>query len=271
MSPLITLRMVSAFFAFLLVLSSPAFAESGSVIARIMDRGSLILGTSGNMPSMSEVDADGKVSGFDIDLARIMASLMGVKLEIQVIPFADLLPKLEAGKVDLVISNLTITPRRNLRVAFVGPYLESGKCIVTRDNALANAQESTNLNVKETRLAVLGGSTSADFARELFPEATLLEVDDYARAATLVRNDEASGLLTDYPVCLAILKANPDAGFVSVFSLLTYEPIGIALPADDALFINWTENFLERMAGTSGFEELGKRWFDTVELTRRKK
>ena len=126
------------------------------------------------------------------------------------------------------------------------------------------------MNTRETRLAVLDGSTSVDFAHELFPEATLIKVDDYGRAAELVKNNEASGLLTDYPVCLAVLKANPDAGFVSVLSLLTYEPIGIALPAHDSLFINWTENFLDRMAGTNGLEELGQRWFGKVKLTRSK-
>ena len=173
------------------------------------------------------------------------------------------------GKVDVVISNLTITPQRNLRVAFVGPYLKSGKCIVTRDEALAKADGKTDLNTSGTRLVVLDGSTSADFARELLPEATLIKVNDYERGAELVKNDEAGGLLTDFPICTAVLKANPDAGFVSVFSLLTYEPIGIALPAEDPLFINWTQNFLDRMEGTNGLQQLGKRWFGQARLVRK--
>jgi polar amino acid transport system substrate-binding protein len=197
-----------------------------------------------------------------------MASMMGVKLEKRVMPFGELLSALEAGDVDMVISNMTITPQRNLRVAFVGPYLKSGKCIVTRDEALAKADGETDLNTSEMRLAVLEGSTSADFARELFPEATMIKVSDYERGAELVKNDEASGLLTDFPICTAVLKAHPDAGFVSVFSLLTYEPIGIALPAGDPLFINWTQNFLDRMNGTNGLKQLAARWFGKAKLAR---
>ena len=75
-------------------------------------------------------------------------------------------------------------------------------------------------------------------------------------------------MLTDYPICLATLKSHPDAGFVSVFSLLTYEPIGIALPAGDAQFINWTENFLDRMDKTNGLKEFGHRWFGEFKLAR---
>lgn len=257
-------------FVFVLCLSSlflGAAQAADSALDRILARGTLVLGTSGNMPSMSQQGEDGEVSGFDIDLARIMAQMLDVKLDIRVLPFQHLLDELKAGNVDLVMSNMTITPKRNTSVAFVGPYMVSGKCVVTKDSALANADQSTDLNTPETRIAVLAGSTSEAFARELFPQATLVPVDAYPQAVQSVLQDKVSGLLTDYPICLATLKANRDAGLASVFSLLTYEPIGIALPPGDAQFINWTENFLQRMRGTHGLEELGKRWFGKAKLT----
>lgn len=247
---------------------SVVLAGSDSTLARIQERGQLILGTSGNMPTMSEVDASGKLTGFDIDMARLMAESMGVGLETRMMPFTELLPALESGQVDVVISNMTITSKRNLRVAFVGPYLTSGKCFVTKDETLADAQKSSNLNTPQTRLAVLGGSTSEDFVRELFSEATIMTVDNFDEAVELVKNDQAAGLLTDYPICLATLKAHPDAGFRSLFSLLTYEPIGIALPANDAQFINWTQNFLHRLDGTDTLKGMARHWFGTVKLSR---
>jgi polar amino acid transport system substrate-binding protein len=75
-------------------------------------------------------------------------------------------------------------------------------------------------------------------------------------------------MLSDYPVCLATLKENPDAGLVSVFSRLTYEPIGIALPPGDARFINFAENLLERLDQTGALEELARRWFGEKGLRR---
>jgi len=65
---------------------------------------------------------------------------------------------------------------------------------------------------------------------------------------------------------MATLKENPDAGFVTLFSLLTYEPIGIALPANDAQFINWTQNFLNRLDATDTLDGLSKSWFGTLTL-----
>jgi ABC-type amino acid transport substrate-binding protein len=246
----------------ILTIALLSFAQTGgaSGLSRILDRGTLIVGTSANMPPMSFVGPDGNATGFDVDLARFIAQAMNVKLEKRVLPFVELLPALEQGEVDMIISNMTITPERNLRVAFAGPYLVSGKCVVTKDKVLARGS-GTDLNTSEIKVAVLAGSTSESFVRELLPQATVVTVDDYDDAVAQVRQDEASGLLTDYPICKALLKANPDAGFISLFSLLTYEPIGIALPPNDAHFLNFTENLLERLEKTEVIDQLGKLWF----------
>jgi polar amino acid transport system substrate-binding protein len=235
-----------------------------STLSRISQRGELVLGTSGNMPPMTEALADGKVVGFDVDLARLMATGMNVKLRVEVMPFDQLLPALERGDVDVVISNMTMTPERNLRAAFVGPYMTSGKCVITRRQDLAKAEEAADINVPETRLAALAGSTSADFVKTLLPKATLTLVQSNEEGVGLITGNKVDGMLADYPICLSILQRNPDAGFVSLFTLLDYEPIGIALPAGDAQFINWTGNFLQRVQGVGLFEELSKRWFGKV-------
>jgi polar amino acid transport system substrate-binding protein len=236
-------------------------ASAGQALSRIQEKGELVLGTSGNMPSMSQKLADGTVVGFDVDLARLMASGMGVKLKIKTMPFSELLTALQTGEVDVVISNMTMNPERNMTVAFVGPYMSSGKCVLTREEQLASASKAENLNVPETRLAALSGSTSAEFVKLLLPEATLTLVDDFEGGVRMINDGKVGGLLTDYPICLAMQKKYPDAGFVSMISLLSYEPIGIAIPADDSLYLNWTENFLLRVDGTGFLEELAVRWF----------
>ena len=252
---------------FAAAMTNMQLASAGdSILSAIEKRGELVLGTSANMPSMSET-RDGKVVGFDIDLARLMASGMGVKLDIKTMAFSELLPALERGDVDVVISNVTINPERNMKVAFVGPYMTSGKCIVTREDALARAEAAEDLNTSSTRLAALSGSTSAAFIKALLPKAKVKLVDDYESAVKMVSKDKVGGLLTDYPICLSILKQHPDAGFVSLFSLLTYEPVGIALRGNDALFINWTENFLMRVEGMGLLGELSMRWFGKLSLS----
>jgi ABC-type amino acid transport substrate-binding protein len=86
----------------LIVLSifAAAVAQAGdSVVPRILERGTLIVGTSGNMPTMSFIDDQGRPAGFDMDLARIMADVMETGLEIRVMPFTELLPALRRGEM----------------------------------------------------------------------------------------------------------------------------------------------------------------------------
>ena len=243
------------------LVSSPLVQAEASTLAGIQKSGQLVLGTSANMPPMTGKDENGKVVGFDIHLARFMADGMGVELKIKTMPFNKLLSALEKGEVDVVISNMTMNPKRNMRVAFVGPYMTSGKCVLTKKEGLAKAKAAENLNSPDVRLAALKGSTSADFVKALLPDATVTLVDEYDEAVSLINEDKIGGLMTDYPICLSMIQSHPDAGFVTLFSLLSYEPIGIALPAGDSLYINWTENFLGRLAGMKAMEQLQARWF----------
>ena len=163
-------------------------SSDGSALARIEQRGELVLGTSGDMEPMSFTHADGKVVGLDVDIGRFMAQAMGVKLTTRTLPFTELLPALQRGEVDVVISNLTITPKRNMSVAFVGPYMTSGKCILTKQESLARAQQAEDLNTPDTRIAVMKGSTSEDFVRTLLPQATVMLTDNREAAVDLVKS-----------------------------------------------------------------------------------
>ena len=235
-------------------------SSDAPVLSRIAERGELVLGTSANMPPMT-YSRGGKVVGLDVDIARFMAEAMDVKLTVKTLPFAGLLPALERGEVDVVISNMTITTRRNMTVAFVGPYMQSGKCVITKKANLARAEQAEDLNTPETHMAVMLGSTSEDFVKTLLPRATVTAAENLETAINMVRKDQVGGLLTDLPICLSTLKNNPDAGFITLVSLLSYEPIGIALPGNDPLFVNWTEHFLARLENTGILDEIGMRWF----------
>jgi polar amino acid transport system substrate-binding protein len=259
-----SLRRYALLFSLLIlaVHSTAAVAADGTpVMTRIQKSGELVLGTSANMNPMTFKQSDGTLAGLDIDLARLMANAMEVKLVTKVMPFKDLIPALRSGEVDVVLSNMTINPARNMNVAFIGPYLTSGKCVVTKEETLAKAEEVKDLNAKDVSFAVLKDSTSEKFVRTLMPNVIVKTVLNSQDGAEMVASDKVNGMLTDLPVCLATIKNNPDAGFVTVVSLLTYEPIGVAVSGDDPLFINWTENFLERVTETAMLDVLAVKWF----------
>ena len=253
---------------FLFIISSNVLAVEGApVISRIQKSGKLVVGTTGNMPLMSEKLITGELVGFDIDMAKAMADTMGVKLELITMPFDHLMPALEQGKVDVVLSNMTMTVDRNMRVAFAGPYFVSGKCLVTKEQEIARVEEPDDLKEADAKIVVVKGTTSENFVKELLPQAKHIPVENVDKGTSMVAKGEANAFLTDFPICLSVMKRYPDSGFQSVVSLLTYEPIGIALPANDPLLMNLAENFIDRAENVGLLQGLGFKWFGQARLT----
>jgi polar amino acid transport system substrate-binding protein len=238
------------------VLTSPS-----PVLDRIGQRGELVVGTAAGMPPLNMTTKDGKIIGLDADLSRYLADAMEVNLRLEPMAFKDLLPSLEAGKVDMVISGMTMTSYRNRRVAFVGPYLISGKGLLTREATLAAIKDPDAIDLAEIRLTALAGSTSADFVRTVMPRAQFAPAQDYDEAVKMVIEGRVDAMVADQPICLISVARYPDQGLLAVVAPLTYEPIGIALPANDALFVNLVSNFLTSLQDSGTLERLKDQWF----------
>ena len=236
-------------------------AQPVTTLDRIAQSGQLVVGTAGSMPPMNMTTKGGDVIGLEPDMANQMAAAMGVRAVFKTMPFAELLPALEAGKVDMVLSSMTITGKRNMKVAFVGPYFISGKTFLTTEKWATAAKEPEEVNSPSTKLTALRGSTSQEFVEKVFPKATLLLAKDYGESVAMVLQGKADAMIADYPICLLSVIRNPDQNLISVVPPFTYEPIGIAIQKDDPLLTNWLENFLGTMAGSGDLKELQEKWF----------
>jgi polar amino acid transport system substrate-binding protein len=240
--------------------SNTANASASPVIDRILQRGELVVGMAGSMPPLNMTSKEGELIGYEVDLAKAMAAAMGVRAKLEVIPFAELLPALQSGKIDLILSNMTITPGRNLKVAFVGPYFTSGKAFMTKIKTIAMAGEAADIDAKKTKLVALKGSTSQAFVEKYIPDATLVTAKDYDEAVDMVLQDKVHAMVADYPICVVSIFRYPNQGLLSVITTLTYEPIGVGVPAGDPLLVNWVENFMGIAEQTGLLEGLKQKW-----------
>ena len=243
------------------VISASEAGAASPTIDRIKKRGTLIAGTAGSMPPLNMTTTDGKVIGLDADLAKIIASSMGVKLELKTMPFAKLLPALKSGELDMVLSSMTMTPERNLQFAFVGPYFVSGKSFVTKEQKLLQAETPADINTPDTTLVALKGSTSQSFVEELIPKAKLITTEHYDQAVEMLLMDKVDALVADYPFCYVTAYRHRDKGLVTLVKPLTFEPLGIALPPNDPLLVNWLTNVLLTLEGSGVLDKRRTRWF----------
>lgn len=227
----------------------------------ILDSRELRIGLSGNQPPLNMRDRSGQIVGLEVDLVEALAASMELEPRLVVKPFAELLPALERGELDLVISGITITPERNARVAFAGPYFISGKSLLTRSKRIASVESPEALDDPSFTYAALAGSTSEQFVRRMFPRARLVATADYDAATRMVMDDQVDALIADFPICSLSVLRYPEAGLSTLMTPFTVEPLGIALPADDPLFVNLVENYLATLESTGLLTQLKARWF----------
>lgn len=236
--------------------------QAGDSLQRVIDFKTLKVGMSGNQPPLTMIDKNGAPMGFDVDLAMALAVAMQVKLDIQVMPFGDLLDALEKDEVDMVISGLSITPQRTESISFVGPYMMSGKSILTKRSALGNAASTDVFDNENVTLMALENSTSAAFIRNSAPRATLTEVESYNQGVKMLMEDKADALVADMPMCILTVLRFPDAGFTTLEQPLTVEPIGIGISKDDLQFQNLVDNYLDAYEKSGLLNKLRKKWFE---------
>ncbi len=238
-------------------------AHAQKRLNEITKRGVLKVGMTGDQPPFNMEAKDGTLMGYEVDLAKMLAKSMEMKLETVRMPFSELLPAVQSGKVDLVMSGMTITMERNMKVAFIGPYVLSGKSIVTKMESLTRATQAEELNLPELKISSMKGSTSEEFVKTFLPKATSLPVENYDQAVAALLGGTANVMVADYPICQLTALRNPTANLFVLKEPMTIEPIGMALPADDPLLLNFIDNYFTALAMAGILEKMEDYWFES--------
>jgi polar amino acid transport system substrate-binding protein len=257
----IRVAVLAALTAFTLIASSAATAQS-PVLNRVVKSGKMRVGMSGDQPPLNMKSKSGQMIGLEVDLAKGLGYALGVEVELVQKPFGQLLPALKKGQVDMVMSGVDITAERTKNSSFVGPYLLSGKSLVTASRALAGAETVDDINSADVSFVTLKNSTSATFVKKNIPKAKLVTVDDYETAVKMVIEGKASAMIADLPACILAVLRNPDSGLVTLEEPLSVEPMGIAVSAKDKQFYNLIDNYIDAIEATGILSALRQKWFE---------
>lgn len=229
-------------------------------LAAILARGEIRVGISGDLPPLNMKDKEGEIIGLEVDLVASLARAMGVEYRLVETPFPNLIDALVDEDIDLIVSGMTMTAQRNVRVAFVGPYFISGTSMLTKSDELVRQRDPKKLDGPERKYAALAESTSAEFVTEVMPTSTLVTTSNYEDAIAMLVADEIDGLVADFQACMVGAWRNPDAGLMAVRTPYTVEPLGIALPPDAPLLQNLVSNYLRTLEDTGTLARLKARW-----------
>ena len=236
------------------VMLTPAVQAQGTLEA-VKKKGVLVAGSSAAYPPFEFV-ADGKLVGYDIDMADEIARRMGVKLQWEKIDFKGIVAALTSKRVDVLITALTWSPERAERIAFSIPYFDAGIGAITQQASTITKLE----DLEGKKVGVQLGSSGERYVRETLGQKVgqLLTYD----AITLAINDLKNGRVDAVVNPLPVLRYNirNEKGFRST-PIWDTRTVGINTRLEDKDLLAEINKHLGDLKSEGFLDKLEKKWF----------
>lgn len=221
----------------------------------------LRVGTNADFAPFEFQNVNGKeYEGFDMDLIRAVAKEMGYKAEIQNVNFDGLIPAMESGNLDVIISGMTINDERKQKVNFSDPYYKSGLTIIVKKD---NKEINKFADLKGKKVAVQIGTTSAKECRKIEG----IEVKEFNSSADTFLELKAGGVdavVNDRPVNDYYIKKSGVTDVRALDDLLTSEDYGIAMSKKDAEMQKKVNEALKKLHENGEYDKIFAKWFGTT-------
>jgi polar amino acid transport system substrate-binding protein/arginine/ornithine transport system substrate-binding protein len=231
--------------------------------AQAPDWKKLRVGVEGNYPPFSSMGADGKLVGFDIDIALAVCRAMAAECTLVQQEWDGMMPALAARKFDMIVASMTITDERRKAAEFSDPYYDVPSRWVARAGAFKDA---TPAALKGKRIVVLRNSPRAKYVAEQYKASEVLlvnkESDVYLELAA-GRGDIALG--SSVVSGEAFLKKPEGKGYAQVGPVVRIAGgggVGIAFRRNDTALRDKVNAALKAIRADGTYKKLADRYFD---------
>ncbi len=264
-------NIITKLVATFLVISFTSFSYAASIereiiksstIENIKKRGVIKVGMDIFQPWAMK-DKNGKLIGFEIDVATRLASDMGVKVEFIPTAWSGIIPALMTKKFDVIIGGMGITPKRALQVNFTRPYEYSGMSIVASKSLAKGFDSLDDFNKPEVEIAVKLGTTAAAAAKKYLPKAKLRMFDTEPAAYQELRNGKVHAVVGSAPKPAYEAVDYSDTLFLPFEGTFTKEPIAFALRKGDPDTLAFFNSWITIVELEGWLEQRHNYWFGT--------
>ncbi|HDP24863.1 MAG TPA: transporter substrate-binding domain-containing protein [Deltaproteobacteria bacterium] len=208
-------------------------------------------------------DKEGKLIGFEIDVAQRLARDMGVDVEFIPTKWSGIIPALLTGKFDIIIGGMGIRSERNIKVNFSIPYDYTGMSIVAHTKLASGFDSLDDFNRTDVTIAARIGTTAASSVQRLLPRAQLKLFDDESQAVQELLNGRVHALVASAPLPAFQALKYPDRLFLPLKENFTREPIGFAVTKGDVDFLNFLNSWIIVVEAEGWLQERKHYWFET--------
>ena len=217
----------------------------------------LVIGMELAYPPFEMTDEHNRPAGIGVDLGRALAAYLHKEFVPQNTTFVGLIPALKTGKIDLIISSMTVTDDRRKSIDFSEPYMHTGICALL--SAKSDAQTVADLNQPGRNVVVKEGTTGFTFARESLPLAHLLQISEESACKLEVIQGKADAFIYDQMSVYQIHQQNPTTTR-AILKPIRQEAWAIGIRKGNDALREQVNAFLSDFKAKHGLEALGDKY-----------
>jgi polar amino acid transport system substrate-binding protein len=261
-----TMKKIKVLIACLLALCVvlPGIA-SADTLDDILQRGKLRVGMEPGYMPFEMTNKKGEIVGFDVDMAKRMAKAMGVELELVSTAWDGIIPALITNKFDIIMSGMTLTQERNMKIMFASPYIVIGQSILVDKKLDGTVKSYKDLNDKKYKVASKLGTTGEQAVKRMIPKATYISFETEQEGVMDLLNGKVDAFVYDLPFNAIAFAEKGQGKIVLLDKPFTYEPLAMAINKGNPDFLNWLNNFMNQIRNDGTYDKIYAKWFTSDE------
>ncbi len=246
---------------FVLIFAPLAHAD---VLDDILDAGTIRVGVAEFVPWTMK-SKSGELIGFEIEIARKIASDMDVTVEFKVYEWEKIIPALQNDEIDVIAGGMAITPARALRVNFSQPLAESGISLATNTRRTQNISSLKQLNNDLAVVTVVAESYAHSVAKTFFDQAKIKVFATSALAEKEILEGRAHVYLASVAEVNFLALMNPGKIDVPMKEPLMATREGLAVKKGEQEFLNFLNAWVVARTADNWLDSTHDYWFNTID------
>lgn len=231
-----------------------------SRLKKVLDSGTLRVGTTGDWNPMSVKDpASGGYKGYDIDMLTEFAKDMGVKVEFVATDWKTLVNGVVSDKYDIT-GSASLSVGRAKVAGFSDPYFDLATVPLTLKKNADKFKDWDDINKAGVNVAATLGTTQEQQVKAFFPAATHKIVEAPARDFQEVLSGRADVHITSNVEAATLVERYPDLMIVPVKAPRARTPIALLTAQDDQVWLNFVNHWVRLKKADGYFDRLGDKW-----------
>jgi ABC-type amino acid transport substrate-binding protein len=201
-----------------------------------------------------------KIVGLEADFARDLAEYLGKSLRFVELKWEDQISALLENRIDIIMSGMSVTAMREVRIAFTIPYFESGQMALIRRKDLARFSAGKFSFATSSAIGVIKDTTGEYYVETQFSSIKRITYTDPRAAARDLINSDIDMFIYDAPMVLYLASENESRGLTVLFYLLNEEPLAWGIRKDNVELLDSANNFLRTLNKEGKLNKMIKYW-----------